>query len=258
MEILKVENLTVFYPNSKKPAVDKVSFSLRKGEILCIVGESGSGKSTLLYAIAGLLPRGCKVSGKVLFKERNLLFLSEGQLNKIRGKDIGFIFQEPSVYLDPLFPVGKQIEETCKIHSPEGAFCFQKTIEKLRYCGIADAERVYRSYPHQLSGGLKQRVNIADATVNDPLLLLADEPTTALDVSTQKAVLNLFRKLKEDGNSIILVTHDFGVVWEVADRVLVMKEGQKVEENDVFSLYRNPQHPYTKRLVEIFKKLSEF
>ena len=258
MVVLKVENLTVFYPNSPTPAVKNVSFSLKKGEILCVVGESGSGKSTLLYAIAGLLPKGCKVSGKVLFGERNLLDLSEEELNKLRGKDIGFIFQEPSVYLDPLFLVGKQIEETCRIHSPEGAFCFEKTIEKLRYCGVPDPRRVYHSYPHQLSGGLKQRVNIADATVNNPSLLLADEPTTALDVSTQKAVLNLFRKLKGDGSSIILVTHDFGVVWEVADRVLVMKDGQKVEENDVYSLYRNPQHPYTKRLVEIFKKLSEF
>ena len=252
MVLLKVENLTVFYPNSKKPAVENLSFDLKEGEILCVVGESGSGKSTLLYAIAGLLPKTAKVEGKIYFKGGKL----KENLKHLRGKEIGFIFQEPSVYLDPLFKVGKQIEETCLIHS--GKNCFDKALNSLAYCGIPEPLRVYNSYPHQLSGGLKQRVNIADAMVNNPSLLLADEPTTALDVSTQKRILALFRKLKEDGKSIIVVTHDFGVVWEIADRVLVMKEGKKVEEGNVFELYENPKNPYTKRLISIFKELSEF
>ena len=252
MALLEVKNLSVVYPNSTNPAVENISFELREGEILCIVGESGSGKSTLLHAIAGLLPKTAKVEGKIYFKGREL----KGNLNRLRGKEIGFIFQEPSVYLDPLFKVGKQIEETCLIHG--GKNCFERALKSLAYSGIPEPLRVYNSYPHQLSGGLKQRVNIADATVNNPSLLLADEPTTALDVSTQKRILALFRKLKEDGKSIIVVTHDFGVVWEIADRVLVMKEGKKVEEGDVYELYENPKNPYTKRLISIFRELSEF
>jgi len=255
MVLLELRNLTVVYPNSKKPAVENLSLSLKRGEILCIVGESGSGKSTVLRAIAGLLPPNSRVSGQIIFKGKDLTPLSWEERRTLMGREIGFIFQEPSVYLDPLFKVGKQIEETCKIHFPKRD-CKRATLSALRYCGIPDPERVYKSYPHQLSGGVKQRVNIADATVNNPSLLLADEPTTALDVSTQKKVLNLFRKLKEDGKAILLVTHDFGVVWEVADRVLVMKEGQKVEEGEVFQIYESPKHPYTQRLVSIFKELS--
>jgi len=252
MVLLRVENLSVSYFPYKTFAVKNVSFELKGGEILCVVGESGSGKSTLLYAIVGLLPQTAKVEGRIYFKGREL----KGNLNRLRGRDIGFIFQEPSVYLDPLFKVGKQIEETCLIHG--GKNCFEKAVNSLTYCGVPDPLRVYNSYPHQLSGGLKQRVNIADATVNNPSLLLADEPTTALDVSTQKRILKLFRKLKRDGKSLIVVTHDFGVVWEIADKVSVMKKGEKVEEGTVFELYEKPKNPYTKRLISIFKELSTF
>ena len=255
MALLEVKNLSVVYPNSSFPAVDNLSFELKEGEILCVVGESGSGKSTLLRAIAGLLPKNTRVSGEIIFKGKNLLSLSSKERRRIMGKDIGVVFQEPSVYLDPLFKVGEQIRETCQIHFPQRD-CKEAALSSLRYCGIPDAERVYNSYPHQLSGGLKQRVNIADATVNNPSLLLADEPTTALDVSTQKRILALFRKLRHDGKAILLVTHDFGVVWEVADRVLVMKDGRKVEEGSVFEIYENPKHPYTRKLVSIFKELS--
>ena len=243
------------YPNTETPAVENISFDLKGGQILCVVGESGSGKSTLLRAIAGLLPKRTRVSGEVLFKGKNLLSLPSEERRRIMGKEIGVVFQEPSVYLDPLFKVGEQIRETCEIHCPQRD-CKGAALSSLRYCGIPDPERVYHSYPHQLSGGLKQRVNIADATVNNPSLLLADEPTTALDVSTQKRILALFRKLRDDGKAILLVTHDFGVVWEVADRVLVMKNGRKVEEGSVFEIYENPKHPYTRRLVSIFKELS--
>ncbi len=254
MSLLRVESLTVRYGNFE--AVKKVSFTVGEGEIVCIVGESGSGKSTILKAIGGILPEKASAEGGVFFKGKNLLKLSKRELNRLRGKEIGFIFQEPSLYLDPLFKVGKQIEETCRIHSPNRN-CRKEALLSLERVGVEDPLRVYSSYPHQLSGGLKQRVNIADATVNGPSLLLADEPTTALDVSTQKRILSLFLKLKEEGKSILLITHDFGVVWEVADRVLVLKEGVLVEEGLVYDLYREPKHPYTKRLVSIFKELSE-
>ena len=252
MPLLEVKNLSVKYQNAL--AVENLSFTLEGGEILCIVGESGSGKSTILRAVAGLLPEYASAEGGIFFFGKNLLELSEEEFNALRGKEMGFIFQEPSLYYDPLYTVGYQIEETCKIHTH--LECFEKTIGSLRRAGIKEPLRVYNSYPHQLSGGLKQRVNIADATVNEPKLLLADEPTTALDLPTQKRVLELLKRLRAEGKAILLVTHDFGVVWEVADRVLVMKEGKKVEEGSVFEIFEKPKHPYTKKLIDIFKSLS--
>jgi peptide/nickel transport system ATP-binding protein len=254
MKILEVKNLTVTY--GRNVAVKNLSFEVQKGEIVTLVGESGSGKSTVLSAIAQLLPPYAGVEGEIKLNGINISKLPKRELNRIRGKLIGFIFQEPSAYLDPLFKVGKQIEETCLIHSSKN--CYEKTLNSLRGAGINEPIRIYNAYPHQLSGGLKQRVNIADATVNEPMLLLADEPTTALDVTTQKRVLNLFRKIREEGKAILLVTHDFGVVWEVADRVIVMKNGEKVEEGTVYEIYENPQHPYTHKLIEIFKTLASF
>ncbi len=253
--LLEVENLSVYYGNQK--AVDNVSFSIKRGEIFCIVGESGSGKTTLLYSLARLLPSYARVEGKITFLGKDITKLPKEELNKIRGNQIGFIFQEPSAYLDPLFPVGEQIRETCFIHHPQRD-CFKAALWALKKAGITDPLRVYYSYPHQLSGGLKQRVNIADAVVNKPFLILADEPTTALDVSTQSRILKLFANLKEAGHTIILVTHDLGVVWEIADRVMVMKDGKKVEEGSVYEIYTNPREEYTQRLVVIFKKLSGF
>jgi len=256
MVLLEINQLTVAYHRGETPAVQDFSLKLSAGEIVCLVGESGSGKSTVLKAVAGLLPEHAKVYGEILFKGINLLRLDEDKLNHYRGKDIGFIFQEPSLYLDPLYKVGEQIEETCRIHT--GKDCYRRTLESLNRAGILNAEKIYHLYPHQLSGGLKQRVNIADATVNNPLLLLADEPTTALDVSTQKKILNLLKKFKTLGKGILLVTHDLGVVWEVADRVVVMKDGRKVEEGTVKDIYTNPKNPYTQRLLKIFKELAMF
>ncbi|NPB05848.1 MAG: ABC transporter ATP-binding protein [Aquificae bacterium] len=255
MSLLKVESLTVRYGSVE--AVRGVSFEVGKGEVVCLVGESGSGKSTVLRAIGGLLPPEASADGSVLFLGKNLLKLPKKELDALRGNQIGFVFQEPSLYLDPLFKVGDQVAETCFIHHPDRD-CRRQALLSLEKVGVEDPVRVYNSYPHQLSGGLKQRVNVADATVNGPLLLLADEPTTALDVSTQKVVLALFRRLKEEGSSILFVTHDFGVVWEIADRVVVLKDGRVVEEGSVFDLYREPKHPYTRKLVSIFKELAEF
>jgi len=248
MALLEVKNLELWYGERK--VLKGVSFSVREGEVLCVVGESGSGKSSVFYAIMRLLPPYARVKGEVLFKGKNLLSLKESEMRKIRGKEIGMVFQEPSLYLDPLFTVGSQIEETYLAHfkaSKEEAY--RATVRAMRKAGIPRAEERYRAYPHQLSGGLKQRVCIANAVVCEPPLLLADEPTTALDVSLQRKILALFRKMKEEGKGVVLITHDFGVVAEAGDRVVVLKEGEVVEEGDVYAIFDRPSHPYTKRLL---------
>jgi len=245
--LLEVRNLRLFY--KEKEALKGISFSVKEREVLCIVGESGSGKSSIFYAIMRILPPYAKTKGEILFKGKDLLKLKEEDMRHIRGKEIGMVFQEPSLYLDPLFTVGSQIEETYKAHIKDGN-SYEATIKAMRKAGIPKPAEKYKMYPHQLSGGLKQRVCIANAIVCNPSLVLADEPTTALDVSLQRRILNLFRKMKEDGKSVILITHDFGVVAEVADRVIVLKEGEIVEEGDVYKIFESPSHPYTKRLLE--------
>ncbi len=244
--LLEVKNLNLYY--SERHVLKDVSFSLGEGEVLCIVGESGSGKTSILYSILGLLPAQARIEGSIKFMGRELVGLSEKEYRKIRGKDISIVFQEPSVYLDPLFKVGEQIEEAYKAHFKDGK-AKEKVLDALRKAGIYDGERVYESYPHHLSGGLKQRVCIAIALVCEPKLVLADEPTTALDVSLQGRILQLFRNIKQEGKSVLLVTHDFGVVAEVADRVIVLKDGVVVEEGRVEDLFDRPKHPYTKELL---------
>lgn len=244
--LLEVESLNLWY--GEKHILKDVSFGIDAGEVLCIVGESGSGKSSILASIMGILPKYAKVSGSVKFKGKEILGLAESEYRKLRGRHISMVFQEPSAYLDPLFKIGTQIEEAYIAHfGKKGAK--QKSLQALKDAGIEDAERVYRLYPHHLSGGMKQRVCIAIATVCDPEIVLADEPTTALDVSVQEKILALFRRLRERGKAVIIVTHDFGVVAEVADKVIVLKDGQVVEQKDVFSIFDNPEHPYTKELL---------
>ena len=245
--LLEVKDLNLWY--GEKHILKGINFNLSEGEILCIVGESGSGKTSILYSIIGLLPKNAMLKGSILFKGRDIKDIKV--VEKLRGKEISMVFQEPSLYLDPLYKVGKQIEEAYQAHFGKH-LSREKALHALRKAGVLEAERVYNSYPHQLSGGLKQRVCIAIATVCNPSLVLADEPTTALDVSIQSKILKLFRDMKEEGKSVILVTHDFGVVAEVADRVIVLKDGQVVEEGDVFSIFDNPGHPYT---VELLKSL---
>lgn len=247
MALLSVKNLNLWYRDFQ--ALRNVSFEVNPGEVLCIVGESGSGKTSIFFSIMGLLPEYAKVEGEILFQGKNLLKLPERELNKIRGKDIGIVFQEPSLYLDPLFTVGSQIEETYTAHFKDKKGAYARTIKAMKKAGIPKAEEKYRMYPHQLSGGLKQRVCIANAIVCEPKLILADEPTTALDVSVQRRILHLFRVLKEEGKAVIVITHDFGVVAEVGDRVIVLKDGEIVEKGDVFSVFDNPKHDYTKKLL---------
>lgn len=232
------------------PAVDDVSIRIRENEVLALVGESGSGKSATAFSLMGL-HRHARVTGEVLFQGRDILKNSERQMNKIRGGDIAMIFQDPMTALNPLMKIKHQIQETLKIHGTvrkserEGY-----TIELLEKVGIPRPERVAENYPHELSGGMRQRVVIAIAIANRPKLLIADEPTTALDVTIQAQILDLIRELQDDlGSGVLLITHDLGVVAEMADRVAVMYAGQIVEVAPVRELFKNPKHPYTRSLL---------
>ncbi len=241
-------------------AVDGVSFSLDKGKILGIVGESGCGKSMTSLSIMRLLNEGagCKLSGQILFEGTDLLQLTEKELRRIRGNQISMIFQEPMTSLNPLFTIGDQIMESVMLH--QGAnkkTARDKAIEMLQLVGIPSPEQRVDVYPHQLSGGMRQRVMIAIALACNPKLLIADEPTTALDVTIQAQILDLMRKLREElGTSIILITHDLGVVAEMVDEIAVMYCGKVVEQADVHSLFEAPQHPYTRGLLRSIPQLD--
>ncbi|MFN7066026.1 MAG: ABC transporter ATP-binding protein [Aquificaceae bacterium] len=245
--LLEVKDLNLWYGD--KQVLTGIDFTLKEGEVLCLVGESGSGKTSILHALLGLLPKKAKLTGSIRFEGKELVGLSEEEYRKIRGRHISIVFQEPSAYLDPLFKIGLQIEEAYRAHF-KSKRVKDIVLETLRKVGIQDAERVYNSYSHHLSGGLRQRACIAIATICDPKIVLADEPTTALDVSLQGRILKLFRGMRDEGTSVILVTHDFGVVAEVADRVMVLKDGEIVEGGEVFEIFDNPKHAYTRELLK--------
>jgi oligopeptide/dipeptide ABC transporter ATP-binding protein len=254
-ELLDIKGLSTVFKTSSGvfPAVKDVSLTLKKGETLCLVGESGSGKTITTMSLMQLLPSyGEVVSGEILFQEKNLVKLNRKEMNKIRGKSISMIFQDPMSALDPVYTCGKQITESIRIHvdlSKEEVY--NKTIQLLKQVGIPHPETVFNNYPHELSGGMCQRVMIAMALSCNPELLIADEPTTALDVTVQARILDLLNKVKREFNmGILLITHDLGVVAEMADRVAVMYAGQIVEETDVLTLFRAPKHPYTKGLIK--------
>ncbi|MGB9789490.1 MAG: ABC transporter ATP-binding protein [Thermotoga caldifontis] len=261
-ELLRVEDLTVkfFTSDGIVHAVDGVSFSVGTEEVLGMVGESGCGKSVTSLAIMRLLPvpPARIVSGKVFFDGKNLLELSEAEMRKIRGNAISMIFQEPMTSLNPVITVGKQIAEAITAHqnvSPEEAK--KKAIELLRLVGIPNPEKRYNDYPHQMSGGMRQRAMIAMALACNPRLLIADEPTTALDVTVQAQILDLIAQLKKTfGMSVLLITHDLGVIAEMCDRVIVMYAGQIVEEAPCVDLFESPLHPYTEGLLRSIPKLE--
>lgn len=254
--ILEVKGLKVSFFSKKKliPAVDNISFELKEGEILGIVGESGSGKSVTALASMGLvpIPPGKIENGEILFTGNNLLSYSDKEMRKIRGNQISMIFQEPMTSLNPLFTIGDQIIEALRLHTKMSkSQAKNKSIELLKLVGIPRAEAIVEEYPHQLSGGMRQRVMIAMAMACNPRILIADEPTTALDVTIQAQILSLMKDLNEKMNtSIILITHDLGVVAEICDRVLVMYCGQIVEQGDVHTILKEPKHPYTKGLLK--------
>jgi peptide/nickel transport system ATP-binding protein/oligopeptide transport system ATP-binding protein len=245
---------TYFYTeDGVVPAIDGVSFKVKKGETLAIVGESGSGKSVTSLSILRLIPSppGKIVGGDILFKGESLLEKDEAEMRRIRGNKISMIFQEPMTSLNPVYRVGDQISESLILHQKKNKKeALEESIQLLRLVGIPEAEKRVHQYPHELSGGMRQRVMIAIALACRPELLIADEPTTALDVTIQNQILELMKELKERINtSIMLITHDLGVVAEMADRVVVMYAGQVVEQGDIFTIFENPKHPYTEGLL---------
>ncbi|MED4202525.1 ABC transporter ATP-binding protein [Neobacillus mesonae] len=254
--ILQIKDLRISFQSGKKflPAVDGISFELREGEILGIVGESGSGKSVTSLAAMGLIPTppGKIENGEIIFDGKDLKNISEKEWRKIRGNQISMIFQEPMTSLNPLFTIGNQLLEAIRLHTNfSKAEAKARSIELLKLVGIPRAEGILNEYPHQLSGGMRQRVMIAMAMACNPRVLIADEPTTALDVTIQAQILALMKDLNQKTNtSIILITHDLGVVAEICERVIVMYAGQVVEQGDVRTILKNPQHPYTKGLLK--------
>jgi peptide/nickel transport system ATP-binding protein len=242
-------------------AVDGVSFRVHAGETLAVVGESGCGKSVTSLSILRLVasPPGRIVSGRLLFEGRDLLALDEAGMRDIRGNEIAMIFQEPMTSLNPVLTIGRQIGEALTLHRGlSRAAARRRAVELLVQVGISEPEQRIDQYPHQLSGGMRQRVMIAMALACRPRLLIADEPTTALDVTIQAQILDLMRRLKEDsGAAILLITHDLGVVAEMAQRVVVMYAGRKVEEAPVDELFAQPLHPYTRGLMKSIPRLDD-
>jgi oligopeptide/dipeptide ABC transporter ATP-binding protein len=252
--LLSVERLTTVFDSARGPvsAVNDVSFEIHAGETLGIVGESGSGKSVTALSIMRLVqPPGRIAGGRVVFKGRDLLTLDEREMQRIRGADISLIFQEPATALNPVFRVGDQIAETLLVHGrATRREARTRAIDLLRVVRIADPDARVRDYPHQLSGGMRQRVLIAMALACQPSLVIADEPTTALDVTIQAQILDLLRDMKSALNlSLLLITHDLGVIAETADRVAVMYAGRIVETGPVREIFRRPGHPYTRALL---------
>lgn len=241
-------------------AVDHISFAIGRGETLGIVGESGCGKSVTAFSILNLIsPPGRVVGGEVLFDGEDLLKKTKHELKRIRGQDIAMIFQEPMTSLNPVYTVGSQIDETLRIHKGlSRGKARKKTIELLELVNIPLPEQRYGEYPHQLSGGMRQRVMIAMALACDPKLLICDEPTTALDVTVQAQILKLINKLKKQlGMSVMLITHDLAVISEIADRVVVMYAGRIVEECDERGIFERPMHPYTEALLKSIPHINK-
>ncbi len=261
MALLEVENLQTHFrtPDGINRAVDGVNFHVNAGETVAIVGESGCGKSVTAMSILRLIPEPPgKIAGAIRFNGKNLLEASDKEMRAIRGNEISMIFQEPMTSLNPVLTVGRQIGETLRLHQGLSAQAAEdRAVEMLNLVGIPEAKRRVKEYPHQLSGGMRQRVMIAIALACNPKLLIADEPTTALDVTIQAQILELMKDLKHRvGAAIVLITHDLGVVAEVAERVIVMYAGRKVEEAAVGPLFRNPRHPYTQGLLGSMPKLG--
>ena len=261
MALLEVKDLQTHFrtPDGVNRAVDGVSFHVNERETLAVVGESWCGKSVTAMSILRLIPEPPgKIAGSIRFQDKDLLKLSDREMRSIRGNDISMIFQEPMTSLNPVLTVGHQLGETLRLHEGlDRREAEARAVEMLTLVGIPEPARRVREYPHQLSGGMRQRVMIAIALACNPKLLIADEPTTALDVTIQAQILDLMKDLKDRvGAAIVLITHDLGVVAEVAERVMVMYAGRKVEEAPVGKLFRTPLHPYTQGLLGAVPKLG--
>ncbi|MNM01064.1 Oligopeptide transport ATP-binding protein OppD [compost metagenome] len=261
--ILKIENLHThfFTEKGEVPAVDGVDLYINPGEVLGVVGESGCGKSVTSLSVLKLVPNppGRIVDGRILFKGRDIVPMKEREMRKIRGNAVSMIFQEPMTSLNPLFTVGQQIIETVRLHQGiSRKEAREHAVDMLRKVGIPRPESIIDEYPHQLSGGMRQRVMIAMSISCNPELLIADEPTTALDVTIQAQILDLIRRLNEEqGTAVMMITHDLGVVAEMCHRVAVMYAGKVVEEGTVRDIFKNPLHPYTQGLIASVPRMDE-
>ena len=263
-DLLRVKNLTIGFEieNSSFEAVDSISFNINQGESIALVGESGCGKSISAMAIINLLPTPPAVikNGEIIFENKNIFSLKEDELRKIRGRDIGIIFQEPMTSLNPTKTIGNQIGEVFKIHYPQltKKDIKEKTISLLKKVGIPLAEERIDSYPHEFSGGMRQRVMIAMAIACNPKLLIADEPTTALDVTIQAQILDLIKNIqKEYGMSLLLITHNMGIVVNICDKIIIMYAGRIIESGTIINIFSNPLHPYTKGLLDSIPLLNK-
>jgi ABC-type dipeptide/oligopeptide/nickel transport system ATPase component len=261
-ELLKVSDLRIAFHSlgESNEVVHGIDFAVEDGgQTVAILGESGSGKSVTCMSLTRLLPETptCTVSGEILFEGKNVLEMDRDAIRGVRGNGIAYIFQEASASLNPVFTVGYQIAEAVQLHRPDIADVKGRVVELLELVGIRDADQRYKAYPHEMSGGMQQRVMIAMALACEPKLLVADEPTTALDVTIQAQIMDLLRELREKlGMSIVLITHNFGIVKGFADEVIVMFRGEIVEQGPVDTVLSNPQHPYTKALIACIPKLG--
>ena len=261
-ELLKVSDLRIAFHSrgESNEVVHGIDFSIDAGgKTVAILGESGSGKSVTCMSLTRLLPEAptCTVSGEILFEGKNVLEMDRETIRGVRGNGIAYIFQEASASLNPVFTVGHQIAEAVKLHRADITNVKGRVVELLELVGIRDAAQRYQAYPHEMSGGMQQRVMIAMALACEPKLLVADEPTTALDVTIQAQIMDLLRELREKlGMSIVLITHNFGIVKGFADEVIVMFRGEIVEQGPVDEVLNNPQHPYTKALIACIPKLG--
>ncbi|WP_276856586.1 ABC transporter ATP-binding protein [Intestinimonas timonensis] len=260
-ELLRLDHLCIDYKvkGGLLSAVHDVSFSIGRGEIFAVVGESGCGKSTVAHSIMNLLPGGnARVSGEILFKGKDLRTCSEKQMEAIRGKEIGMIFQNPLDSLNPVYTTGTQVQEAILLDRVERQEAWNRVVKLYQDVKMPDAQERARSYPHELSGGMRQRVMIAMMLSRNPELLIADEPTTALDVTIEAQILEIIKDLKEKYHTaIMLITHNFGLVAEVADRIAVMYAGEVVEWGDVFEIFEQPKHPYTRLLMQALPRRTK-
>lgn len=260
-QLLKLENLSIRYKvkDGYLSAVNNVNCTINKGEVFAIVGESGCGKSTVAHSIMQLLPGGnAEVSGRIDFKGKDLLAMKEKEIEAVRGKEIGMIFQNPLDSLNPVYTVGSQVAEAIELDKVDRVEAWNRVLELFRSVKMPDVDERVKSFPHELSGGMRQRVMIAMMLSRYPELLIADEPTTALDVTIEAQILDIMSDLKKEYNTaIMLITHNFGLVAEIADRIGIMYAGEMVESGDVFEIFENPKHPYTNLLMQALPRKTK-
>lgn len=260
-QLLKINNLSIDYEvkDGYLSAVNKINLTINKGEIFALVGESGCGKSTIAHSLLQLLPaKNTVISGEAIFKEENLVNMSAKKIEHVRGKEISMIFQNPLDSLNPVFKVGNQVQEAILLDKVNKIDAWNKVIDLFKQVKMPDAEERANSFPHELSGGMRQRVMIAMMLSRNPELLIADEPTTALDVTIEAQILEILKQLRDNyDTSILLITHNFGLVAEIADKIGVMYAGEMIEMGDVYEIFKNPIHPYTKLLMQALPRITK-